>query len=296
MLRNTFIIILSFAICFLAGQFVSTMIAMITGFYNIGDIQQLQPEMYKEINILKLIQFISSIFTFILPPFIIAKVIYNSPLGFLKLNTSPNVFYYCLVFIFMITVVPLMNLIIEWNNSISFPSWMKGIEEYMRDMEDSNGNISKLILTGNSWIDLIVNLCVVALIPAIGEELTFRGVIQSFMKRWVKNPHIAIFITAFLFSAIHFQFYGFIPRLLLGMFFGYLVYFTGSLWPAIFAHFANNGMAVISYFLMNRGVIDNEIDSLGTEASDIYYLIFGIIIAGFIGKILFKKRSINNSQ
>jgi membrane protease YdiL (CAAX protease family) len=253
----------------------------------LSEISNWTPDMAMEINVLKLTQVISSFFVFILPPLIIPKIFgYDIP-GFLKLKTSPNLGYYLLAFIFMVASMPLLNLIIEWNNSIKFPS---GIEELMRGMEESNAHITQLMLAGNSVPDLVFNLFVIALIPAIGEEFLFRGLIQKYCFRFFKNHHLAILITAIIFSAIHFQFYGFIPRLLLGMFFGYLVYFSGSLYPAIFAHFANNSMAVIGHFFIGKWGIEEEIETIGSQSSDIWYIVAGTIIAVIIGRFLFRKK------
>jgi membrane protease YdiL (CAAX protease family) len=291
MLRKAFIIILSFVICFVAGQALISIIGSVTKFNIVENIQNIRLEMTKEINILKLIQAISSFFTFILPSFVITKLLEHNTVGVLKLNRSPQLAYYILAYFFMIAAMPLMNLIIEWNNNITFPSWMSGIEGYMRSSEDANMHITKIMLSGNTYSVLLINLIIIALIPALGEELLFRGIMQKYLNDWIKNPHIAILITGIIFSAIHFQFYGFVPRLLLGIFFGYLVYFSGSLWPAIFAHFANNGMAVLVQFLINKGTINDDIGTLGAKLTDIYYLIIGVAIAVFIGKYLFRKYS-----
>jgi membrane protease YdiL (CAAX protease family) len=105
--------------------------------------------------------------------------------------------------------------------------------------------------------DLLLNLLVIAIVPAIGEELLFRGYLQQSFSNWLSNPHVAIIVTAVLFSAIHLHFQAFLPRFILGVLLGYLFYWSGSLWLPILAHFANNAQAVIiSYptFKVDSGV------------------------------------------
>ena len=122
---------------------------------------------------------------------------------------------------------------------------------------------------------------VIALIPAVGEELTFRGVLQQSLTRKM-NPHVAIFLSAAIFSFIHFQFYGFLPRLFLGLLLGYMFYITGSLWTSILMHFLNNGTAVVLYYLNAKGTLDIDVEHFG--ASDNVWLLFAsaFVTSGFI--------------
>jgi membrane protease YdiL (CAAX protease family) len=101
----------------------------------------------------------------------------------------------------------------------------------------------------------IICLLVVALIPAIGEEFLFRGALMRILGAWIKKPHLVVWITAFIFSAFHFQFYGFFPRLLLGAFLGYVYLYSGNIWVPITAHFLNNGLAVVMEYLSKNNVV-----------------------------------------
>src|SRR5690606_9694418 len=112
-----------------------------------------------------------------------------------------------------------------------------------------------------SYSALAINLLMIAIIPAIGEELLFRGGIQNIFYKWFKNPHIAIWAAAILFSAIHVQFYGFIPRMLLWALFGYLLVWGKSIWYPIIGHFINNGSAVVTAFIyQQQGKSIDELD------------------------------------
>ena len=123
----------------------------------------------------------------------------------------------------------------------------------------------------------------IAIIPSVGEELFFRGLLQRLFSEWFRNVHIAIFVTSFLFAAIHMQFYGFLPRMMLGILLGYLFYWTGSIWIPVFAHFLNNGSAVILSFLINRGTISSGYEDFG--ATENLFLIASSIL--FTGGLLY---------
>lgn len=285
-----FTILLCFFIPVFIGKIIISFIIQITGFTEFANLETLTSDMKYQIYTLKLIQFISSICTFVIPPLLIAKFLDKNDnyLGFLKLKSTPALFYYLLVVCFILASRPLLALIVEWNESIVFPS---AIEEFMRSKEDANKHIMELILTGSGFMDLFINLLLIGLLPALGEELFFRGFIQKYLYKFTTNHHIAIFITSFIFSAIHFQFYGFVPRFLLGMFFGYMVYYSGSLWPAIFAHFINNGMAVIIYFFVDKNIVEN-INEFEFNTNTIILLVLGTLISVVLGRYLFRKKQI----
>jgi len=122
----------------------------------------------------------------------------------------------------------------------------------------------------------------IALLPAIGEELLFRGVIQRIFIRWTKNSHWGIWIAAILFSALHMQFYGFIPRLLLGALFGYLLVWSGSMWLPIAAHFVNNAVAVIGMYMIDKGTINPEFEEIGSTGDSIYLSVISIAIVALL--------------
>ena len=142
--------------------------------------------------------------------------------------------------IFPVAMSPLS----EWNANLSFPDFMSGFERWAKEEEDRLAKITSLITAIDSVPELLLGILVIALLPAIGEELVFRGMIQQELWRGSRNIHLAIWTSAFIFSAIHVQFFGFIPRLLLGALFGYLYYWSGNLLIPMFSHFFNNAFAV----------------------------------------------------
>ena len=174
-----------------------------------------------------------------------------------------------IAFFFAVSALPIISLMAEWNQGMELPSFLASLEEIMRQMEESAKALTERFLNTSSVGMMFVNLFVMALLPAVCEEMMFRGWLQRVLGKSV-NYHTAIWVSAFVFSAIHFQFYGFIPRMLIGAALGYLYYYTGSLWAPIIAHFTNNAAAVISAFLAYNGYISANPDLIGT--GDTWYL------------------------
>ena len=215
------------------------------------------------IDNLKLLQLLQSIGLFILPPFFLAYLFYDKPTEALHLNKKISVKNSLLVVVVMILIIPIINLLTSWNQALVLPKALHEIEQWMRMAESETAVLTEKMVQVHGIPALFYNLFLMAFLPAIGEELFFRGTIQSFFAQ--KNTHKAIWITAFIFSTIHFQFYGFLPRLLLGAFFGYLLVKSGSLWLPIIGHFTNNAMAIIFYYLKYNGYQSFDVDKLGTD-------------------------------
>jgi membrane protease YdiL (CAAX protease family) len=168
----------------------------------------------------------------------------------------------------MLFCIPIINYLALWNEAIHLPQFLSGIEDWMRASEAKSAIIMEYFLRMDTYGDLFINLFVIALIPAVGEEFLFRGVIQRGLTKWKNNPHFGIWISAFLFSALHMQFLGFVPRFLIGGFFGYLFLWSGSIWLPVIAHFINNALAVVLIFTASRNVGTNQLESLGATSED----------------------------
>ena len=164
----------------------------------------------------------------------------------------------------VITVIVFMganSFFVEWNSTVQFPEFLKGFEEWAKEKESAATAITEFLTHFDSFQQVIIALIVIAILPAIGEELVFRGLIQNEFYRGTKNIHLSIWISAVLFSAIHMQFYGFVPRMLLGAVFGYLYYWSANIWIAMLAHFINNATAVIGMYLNQIGYFDFDVES-----------------------------------
>ena len=129
---------------------------------------------------------------------------------------------------------------------------------------------------------LLFNLFMIAFIPALAEEMLFRGVLQRILGEWFRNYHIAIWVVAILFSLAHYQLSGFIPRIFLGALFGYLYLWTSSIWIPVIAHFTNNGMAVIYYYFFYRGSLAQDPDQIGIEGNILIFILVSTCISAIL--------------
>jgi membrane protease YdiL (CAAX protease family) len=166
-----------------------------------------------------------------------------------------------LVIFIVMSFIVVDSVIAEWNQTIDFPEWLSSFEKWARATEDQLGKFSEFVTRFDSFGSVVLGLVVIALLPAVGEEIVFRGMIQRDLFRATHNIHVAIWTSAIIFSAFHLQFYGFVPRLLLGALFGYFYYWSDSLLLPILAHFVNNGLIVVSLYLYQSGVIDIDMES-----------------------------------
>lgn len=152
----------------------------------------------------------------------------------------------------------------EWNLSLNFPD--SAFEEWAAQSEKQLKVLTEHLTNFTSPTHFVVAFIVVALIPAIGEELLFRGLIQNLFRRATKNHHVAIWVTGFIFAAIHMQFYGLFPRMFLGVIFGYLYHWSGKLSVAMIAHLFNNGLALILIYLSQNGTLEVSPEQMETSA------------------------------
>lgn len=199
--------------------------------------------------------------TFILGGWLYAYLTSAQPAQYFGINRLNSGWLYVIATLAMYLLSPLVSITAYWNNGIQLPESLQAIEELMRSMEDSANDLTLQIMQGNSvWILLVV----MALLPAIGEEFLFRGGLQKGIQNKTGNAHLAVWVTAFVFSFIHFQFYGFIPRFVLGIALGYFYVYGKSLWIPIWAHFVNNSTAVLSYKLMYQATNETNLSTMGT--------------------------------
>lgn len=210
---------------------------------------------------------IQNIVMFILPAICTAFFVSTQPISLLGLAKGIHIKAIAGILLIYIIALPALNQIILWNNEIHFPSWLHDMETMMRSMEEAAAKTTETLLSTNSIIGLFYGILIVGLLTGFSEELFFRGTLQRIIGSNGMNYHIVIWISAIIFSLLHFQFFGFIPRVLLGAFFGYLFVWTGSIWCAAIAHAINNSVVVISAFLENKGYSMLDIERLGVVES-----------------------------
>ena len=227
------------------------------------------------VSSLKWIQFFQSAAMFLLPPLCMAYLWSKQPLEWLKVKGEKELKGERVwAVVLMLVALPAINLLAHINEQIALPAFLEPLEAWMKTQEETAKNLTDQFMHVTTFGGLIINLLLMAVLPAISEELTFRGVLMNLFKvkgerlkvKGESVPHLAIWCSAILFSAIHLQFYGFVPRMLMGALFGYMLVWTGSLWTPILMHFTNNAMAVILYFVSLRAGWDIEMmDAIGTN-------------------------------
>jgi len=172
--------------------------------------------------------------------------------------SPPMVGYVVVLSLFILPVIAFLGYV---NEQIILPDFMHNIEVWMQRMEQESKALMQVLTANSNFLILAVNIGVMALLPALFEEFLFRGTIQQFFFKWFANKPVAIIVTAFIFSAIHLQFYGFLPRFLLGIYLGYLFVWSNSLWLPIIAHFMHNTNSLIfDYSAQQRGIDLESLD------------------------------------
>lgn len=265
--------LLQLLLVFIFSMLLSVLLGSILGNNDMNDIRNV-----------KIMQLIQSVGMFIVPPVVLAFLWSNNIFSYLKLSAPPRLTTALYSVVFMIAAIPFINLLSWLNQQIVLPAGLSAIEEWMKLYENQIAAITEKMLNVHTTGAFIFNLILIAVLPALGEELFFRGTLQKIIgERW--NIKVAIWITAIIFSIIHLQFYGFFPRMLLGAFFGYLLLWSGNLWYPVLAHFINNAVAVIFYFLKYNGIMMPDIDTIGTGNTLWIGIVSGLICCVIITKM-----------
>ena len=208
---------------------------------------------------------------FVLPGLFFAYLYYKKNWAyFLHLTKMPIIRNIGLGILIMLVAIPFVQFSYWINQQLPLPEWAM-------TMENSTNELIENLLLVEAPYELLFNILVIAIIPALSEEIIFRGIIQQKLTNVMGNPHVAIWVTGFIFSAIHMQFEGFLPRMILGALLGYLFYWTKNLWIPILAHFVNNAAQIVLQFLYA-----NEISSLDLDNADEMPWSFGIISLIFV--------------
>lgn len=246
------------------------------------------PEGDKIIRFTKFYQFINQIGIFILPIVLYTYLVSNSSFKYLKLDKKPFTISILIAIVIIFTILPFLNYISVLNMEMKFPASLAGIENWMIEKEDQAKVLMEAFLKTDSIYGLLVNIFIIGIVPAIGEELLFRGVILRLFREMFRNIHLAVFVSALIFSLFHLQFFGFLPRLFLGMLLGYLFVYTRNLWVPIAFHFVNNSASVIVYYLYENKQITTSVEDFGSTSSMVY--IIGSLLISICLIIIIKQR------
>lgn len=221
---------------------------------------------------------VQSIFLFIVPAVVYARVFSHSPWKELDLIRGLELRQILGVALLFFIGLPALNQIISWNEGMTLPGIMRGMEETLREWENQAQKASEILLDTSSFGGMLCGLLVIGVLTGIAEELFFRGAIQKSMEASGINPYVAIWCAAFIFSTLHFQFYGFIPRLLLGAFFGYLLFWSRSLWVSAFAHALNNSVIVVTAWLTRKDIISTDVEQWGISTGGFPWIALASIV------------------
>ncbi|WP_146153553.1 CPBP family intramembrane glutamic endopeptidase [Adhaeribacter arboris] len=186
--------------------------------------------------------------------------------------------------------MPANSWVINWNANVHFPEALKAFETWAKSKEETLKVLTNQLTVFDNPGQFLFGMLIFGLIPAIGEEIVFRGLLQRSLNRVLRNTHVAVWVAAFIFGAIHMQFYGFIPRMLLGAILGYLYAWSGNIWVPIAGHFMNNGFTVLVLYLQQRKFINFQIEA--TTAMPLSSIMLSLIIS--VLTLLYLYRSYKN--
>ena len=206
------------------------------------------------------LQGITALIGFILVPWAYLRWLEGKSIA--SVNTRKTSFLPIILTLAVVLIVmPFMSSVIHWNANLQLPEFLSEFEKAAKAKEEQLAKLTVFLTNLETLPELLIATFIIALLPGIGEELIFRGLIQKKFT-YLMNPHVAIWLSAFLFSALHLQFYGLVPRMLLGVLFGYIFYWSGNLWLPILAHFLNNAFTLIMIYLFNHKIISFNIQTV----------------------------------
>jgi uncharacterized protein len=258
---------------------------VVNGLSNLSDISD-----PKVIAMLKFFQIVNQIGTLILPSIVFAFLIDSLPFRYLRADKKPKLQHLLIAAVLIFAATPFISWMVVFNEGMRLPSWLSGVEDWMKTSEANAERLTEAFLVSRGTAGLMLNMLMIAVLPAIGEEFLFRGVFTSLFAKWFKSRHAGVWLAALIFSAIHLQFYGFVPRLLLGAAFGYLFIWTGNIWVPVMAHFINNASSVIVEYLSGNGVISTNADNFGKTDNPVI-IIVSVVICVVLLIFVFMRRS-----
>lgn len=220
---------------------------------------------------------VQDVIMFIIPAIATAVMITRRPADFICARHTPVTAPFILIFVIAICSIPAMNAVVRWNENLTLPSSMQPMMDWMRGMEDAAKAYTELLVGTSGTGRLILSILIVAILAGFSEELFFRGALQRLLSTSGMNHHGAIWLAAVIFSAVHMQFFGFVPRLILGAYFGYLLLWSRSIWLPVAAHALNNALAVVAFRLESNADSAAQISTIGQNPSSM--IDFAIIAA-----------------
>lgn len=253
---------------------------------------------------LKGLQVVQTFSVFIIPALLAVVLWSNEPIRWLHMDRGFSWQLGVLVPLTIVVLSPGINLLSVLNQEVQLPSFLSHLEQVLREQEEATSALTERFARADNVPDLLLNLLIMACLPALGEEICFRGTCQGLFVhgtdgfengRLHRQTHVAVWVTAIVFSAIHFQFYGFVPRMLLGTLLGYLLCWSGSLYLPMLAHCTNNAVAVCCFYCVEKGwVSEQTIDTIGSGDTlwlGLVSLAAGLVMLWWIRQIAVRQQS-----
>ncbi|QMU27732.1 CPBP family intramembrane glutamic endopeptidase [Adhaeribacter radiodurans] len=278
---------------FFIGNFVAVILMKLLFKVSLTDITLLtqnpnaQPNGKMAIN---LFQGVTHLFAFTLGPLAYLYASNRQPGSYLSPQKYVPGSLLVLSALLILFIMPANSWVINWNANVHFPEALKAFEAWAKAKEETLKVLTIQLTVFDNAGQFVFGMVVFGLIPAIGEEIVFRGLLQRSLLRVFNNTHVAVWVAAFIFGAIHMQFYGFIPRMLLGAILGYLYAWSGNIWVPIAGHFMNNGFTVLVLYLQQRKLLNFQIES--TDSMPLGSILFSLIIS--VVTLLYLYRSYKN--
>lgn len=235
-------------------------------------------EIEKKLWIVRYVQVSQQIGLFLIPSIFLAALFRINDKSFLMLDRPLSLYSTTLIIILIIIIIPVISWTGAVNSELSLPAWLSGVEDMIREKEAKASGILAILMRSGGIGTMTLNLLILAIIPSFAEELLFRGIFQQLFIRFFRSNHAGVWITAVLFSAAHFQFYGFLPRMILGLLFGYLFLWTANIWSAIIPHFLNNAIPVVLTFISERKEVTGQVNGEGSVFPFIQIVLSALIL------------------
>jgi membrane protease YdiL (CAAX protease family) len=271
---------------FLGLVFLSVILLLLTRMF---------PDEVQSIDFMRITVCIQSVFIFLLPACLCAFLFQERACEYLKINRPIDLKFLSLSILLIIAVQPLISFTSHYNNLIELPESLSGLEAQMKMWEEMAKATTEKLLITDSVVVLFINLLVIGVMAGITEEFFFRGSLQQIIKRIGVNSHVAVWVTAFIFSAIHFQFYGFIPRMLLGALLGYLFVWSGNLWIPVIVHAVNNMLSALMFHFFYGTPTYEKAENIG--AGDTWWIaLISLVFVTVLMLVLSKDYSENKPE
>ncbi len=262
----------------IVGAFVCQLVFDISFFSSTKEV--FDPENKDLIDAMKVMQFFNALGTFVLPAFAFLHLRgVAKPAQYLKWQSPISLGAMFSMLIMALAMIPVANFLGFLNEGLYLPEFL----DFLRVIEEQTLRVTEQFLIMDTYLDLLLMILLIGVVAALGEELLFRGVLQNLLLEWWGSKHLAVWITALLFSVIHLQYHALLPRFVLGALIGYVYMNSGNLRSSIFLHFFYNSTLLIITFLVQHNGIDSSWEFIGVE-----HLLFVVLALFILGILLFK--------